>query len=182
MTHSVLQTSGPLFNEIAIADLNRFQIAILTTTKAIKRHVLSAHIAIPKRLYQTQGWLIYNHKIIAHFDEFKVGSRSSRDSLFKPIRRLAPAIPISFEVRSSQTLPTRVLSQAALVCELPETDFPHHTVFRHILPRFVRIYPFEANSSVLEKVEQMLVAEDLFISQNYQQLKRVLFYQTSFGL
>ncbi|MEM8805484.1 MAG: hypothetical protein AAGF01_05610 [Cyanobacteria bacterium P01_G01_bin.38] len=171
-----------MFNEVAIADLNQFQIAVLTRTQLINRCILSVSVPVPKRFYHTQGWLIYKQQIIAQFDALKVGSIFSEGSPFKPIHRLAQATPISFEVRSHQPLPPQMSAQSAFACQLPETDFPNYTVFREIIPRFVKLYPFETGSSLLEKVEQMLTARDLFISQNYERLKQIPFYQENFGL
>ena len=182
MTHFASQDSKSLFDEIAIADLAHCQIAVLTTTRTTNRGTSLGQRIAPRRLYQTQGWLSYRHQIIAHFDELKVGSIFTHNLPLKSIQRIAPAVPISFQVKSSQPLPTQVCAQSTFVCELPKTDFPYHAVFRQIRPRFVRIYPFEGIASLLEKVAKMLQDRDYFIAENYQQLKRVPFYQDSFKL
>ena len=57
------QASELLFNEIAIADLNQFQIAVLTTTRQTSKRIFSATVPVPERVYQHQGWLIYDQKI-----------------------------------------------------------------------------------------------------------------------
>ncbi|MEM6452423.1 MAG: hypothetical protein AAF635_03405 [Cyanobacteria bacterium P01_C01_bin.69] len=176
------QASELLFNEIAIADLNQFQIAVLTTTRQTSKRIFSATVPVPERVYQHQGWLIYDQKIVAHFDNLKVGLVFPKSSPFKVSPRIAPAIPIAFEVRSAQRLPLEVCAKAALVCELPKANFPHHSVFRQILPRFVKVYAYQVNGSLLDQVETMLAAMDLFISQNYERLKRVPFYREQFGL
>lgn len=176
------QDAKSLFDEIAIADLQFCQIAVPTTTQTIKRCMSLGQMPMTKRIYQTQGWLIHNHQIVAHLDELKLGQVRPQNSLFTVIQRLAPAIPISFEVRSSQPLPEPILSQATFACELSKADFPYHMIFRHRLPRFVRIYPLRGKDSLLDRVKQMLLAEDAFIAQNYKLLKRIPFYQNSFGL
>ncbi|MEO1123418.1 MAG: hypothetical protein AAFX95_05000 [Cyanobacteria bacterium J06639_16] len=182
MTNFMSQGPEPLFDEVAIADLGHFQIAVLTTSVIVKRCVFFSQKFSAKRLYQTQGWLVFDHQIVAHFDELKIGSIFAKKSPFRSVQRLAPAIPISFEINSTQPLPIQVCAQAAFVCELPKTDFPYYSVFCHILPRFVRIYSFGTSSFLLAQVEQMLKDEEQFVAQNYAQLKRVPFYQHSFGL
>ncbi|MEL6853545.1 MAG: hypothetical protein AAFO83_00380 [Cyanobacteria bacterium J06607_13] len=177
-------SQGPdsLFNEVAIADLNQFQIAVLTKTQQTKRKVFSVWVPIPQRIYQSQGWLIYNRRVIAHFDRLEIGLVFPTDSPFKVGRRIAPGIPLAFEVSSAQPLPAQICAQAALVCQLPEADFPHRSVFRQRLPRFVKIYAYQSDESLLDKVDEMLLAMNLFISKNYDRLKKIPFYRDSFGL
>lgn len=182
MVHSSCQISHPLFSEVAIAALDNFQIAVPSTMKTFWRGVASLQIPISKRCYQAHGWLIYRLHIIAHFDELKIGTASSENCPFSPIKRLAPAIPISFEVKSSHPLPTQLTSQAAFKCELSDADFPYHTVFREMPPHFVRVYPFICNESLLKHVQQMLSAKESFIAENYHQLKQIPFYRKAFNL
>lgn len=91
------QSSQLLFNEIVVADFGPFQIAVLTTTQLVKRRIFSAHVPVPERTYQAQGWLIYNQQLIANLDGLKIGPIFSDDSPFNPLRRLAPAVPLSFD-------------------------------------------------------------------------------------
>ncbi|MEL6552050.1 MAG: hypothetical protein AAFQ63_01115 [Cyanobacteria bacterium J06621_11] len=176
------RASDLLFNEVAIADLNQFQIAVLTTTQKTRRQLFSAEISVSERVYQSQGWLIHNQRIVAHFDNLEIGLIFPKDSPFKVSRRIAVAVPIAFEVRSTQHLPLEVRARATLVCELPKADFPYHSVFRQILPRFVKIYDYRENCSLLDQVRDMLAAMDVFVSQNYDRLKRVPFYRENFDL
>ena len=171
-----------LLNEIAIADLNHFQIAVPTVSKIVESPILSTWIPVPKRFYQAQGWFICKRQIMACFSGLTISKVFSKNSPFQPIQRLAASVPISFEVKSNQRLPAEVLSQATFVCQLPNTDFSHHVIFHRQTPRFVRIYPFVSGSSLLESVDQMLADKDSFISQNYTRLKQIPFYQDSFGL
>lgn len=170
------------FNQVVIADLNHFQIAVPTTSKLVKKRILSAWVFVPERVYDSQGWLICDRQIIAYIKGLEVGALLSDGSPFKPIRRINPTIPISFKTEAVCPLPRQVLSQVAFACQFRDEAFPYHAVFQKVVPRFVRIYSFEANGSILDKVEQMLTAKNLFISQNYERLKRVPFYQESFGL
>ncbi|MEO1388452.1 MAG: hypothetical protein AAFV85_13920 [Cyanobacteria bacterium J06634_6] len=171
-----------LFNEVIVADLNQFQIAVLTTTQQAKRQIFSTWVPVPKRIYQSQGWLICNQKIVAHFDKLEIGLVFPAGSPFNISRRIAPGVPIAFEVRSAQPLPAQLRAQAAFFCEIPEADFPHHGVFRQKLPRFVKIYAYQADDSLLNKVRDMLSAMDLFISQNQERLKQIPFYRDNFDL
>ena len=182
MVYSTAQNSVPVFDEVAITDFNQFQIAVLTTTQMVNRYTFSASVPVPERIYQTQGWLICDQKIVAHIEELKLGFVFSSESPFSSIGRLAPSIPVSFEVKSSRPLPIQLHPQAAFVCEVPDTAFKHHAVFREISPRFVRLYPFCEDSSLLEKVRTMLKEEKIFIAKNYERLRHIPFYQKNFGL
>lgn len=174
--------SKAVFDEVAIADFNHFQTAVLTTTDLVNRRVFSAQIPVPERRYQTHGWLISDHQLISYFDGLTIGKPDADDALFKPVRRISPSVPVSFDVASYQPLATKISSQASLVCRLPETHVPYLTIFHQISPRFVRIYPFGNSDSLLAMVDQMLTDQAFFISANYERLKHIPFYQHRFGL
>lgn len=182
MVHTRARVSNTLCNEIAIADLKHFQIVVPTTAKLINRAVLSAQIPVPERYYQKQGWLIYNQQLTAHLEALTIDSIFPKDSPFKPIHRLSSGVPISFQVRSSCPLTPQIAAQAAFTTQLPETDHPYYAVFRQVKPRFVKIYPFRATMRLLQDVEQTLVAESRFVSQNQEQLSQVSFYKNAFDL
>ncbi|MEM7773226.1 MAG: hypothetical protein AAF327_22310 [Cyanobacteria bacterium P01_A01_bin.37] len=182
MVHSISRHSKALFPEVAIADLAHFQIAVLTTHQQVNQNLFSTQIAIPEKLDQTQGWLVYNRQLVASLGKLAIGDIGLKDSPFEPIRQLTPAIPISFEVNSAQPLPAQVSSQAAFSCNVPESDFPYLTVFHQMKPRFVAIYPLKNDDSLVDKVTQMAIDETRFIEQNYQHLKHIPFYQDNFGL
>ncbi len=176
------QSSKSLFNEVVIANFGPFQIAVLTTTRLVKRQLFSAQVPVPERTYQTQGWLIYNQQLVANLNGLEIGPIFSEDGPFNPLHRLSPSVPLSFEVQSSQALPAPVTEQATFACELQGTDFPFHTIFRNISPHFVRIYPFGQRANLLRNVKQLLEDEADFVSQNHERLKQVPFFQTRFGL
>ena len=171
-----------LFDEVVIADFGPFQIAVLTATRLVERAIFSTRVPVPERIYQPQGWLIYNYQLIANLDGLKINPIFAEDSHFRPLRRLAPAVPLSFEVKSSQTLLSQVTEQAAFVCRFMSTDFPYWTVFRNIAPHFVRIYPFKHQADLLSNTKQLLVDEAIFIAQNREQLKKVAFFRSRFKL
>ncbi|MEM9266294.1 MAG: hypothetical protein AAGA46_12285 [Cyanobacteria bacterium P01_F01_bin.13] len=176
------QSSKSLFNEVVIADFGAIQIAVLTIAQPVKRRIFSTHVSVPERTYQTQGWLIYNQQIIAHLEDLKIGSIFPDDEPFSPLYRLSPAVPLSFQVYSSHTLPLQVTKQATFACELQGADFPYHTIFRNIAPHFVRIYPFGERTNLLKNVKQLLQDEADFINQNRDRLKQVAFFQKRFRL
>lgn len=186
MVYSVPKSSKPVFDEVAIADFGPFQIAVLTHTTLVNRRLFSAQMPVSQRHYQSQGWLIYDGQVIAALECLTLGSIFSEASPFTPIQRMAPALPISFEVQSSQPLPTQVSRQATFTCELQGTDFPFHSIFRQICPRFVRVYPFgktlTLSAALSTQVKQLLAEESLFIANNYFRLRQVPFYQKHFGL
>ncbi|MEM1253880.1 MAG: hypothetical protein AAGI69_15730 [Cyanobacteria bacterium P01_H01_bin.21] len=177
-----LESSKSLFNEVAIANFGPFQIAVLTATNVVERPIFSAHIPVPERTYQPQGWLIHNQQIVAHLDSLKINPIFSPDGPFRQLCRLAPAVPVSFEVNSSQILPAQVAKQATFVCEFPGAYFPCQTIFHHISPHFVRIYPFKQQTDLLRNTKQLLKDEVAFIMQNREQLKKLTFFQKRFRL
>ena len=186
MVYSVPKPSKSVFDEVAIADFGPFQIAVLTNTTLVNKPIFSAQVTVPQRQYQSQGWLIYDGRVMTALEGLTLGSVFSEDSPFKPIQRMAPALPVSFEVQSSQPLPTQVSTQASFTCELQDTDFPFHNIFRQICPRFVRVYPFgkttALSTTLSAQVKQLLADEALFIKNNYARLKQIPFYKTHFEL
>lgn len=171
-----------LFDEVAIANFGPFQIAVLTATQVVERPIFSAHIPVPERTYQSQGWLIHHYQLIAHLDGLRINPIFSANGPFKPLCRLAPAIPVSFEINSSQTLPAQVIDQATLVCEFHNVEFPYHAVFRNVSPHYVRIYPFNQQADLLRNTKQLLADEAAFVTQNREQLKKVAFFRSRFKL
>ena len=170
------------FKHLTIANFRDFQIVVPTMTKMVEKQILSARVSVPEKIYDPQGWLISQGKIVAYIKGLEVGSVFSERSPFEPVRRINPSIPVSFEVESTNSLPTEVLRQAAFACQFEDEVFSYHALFKNVVPRFAKIYSFDTNNSVLDRVKQMLQAETMFITQNYERLRRVPFYQKNFGL
>ena len=168
------------FNEIVIANFGSFQIAVLTTTRLVQQKIFSASEPEPERIYQDCGWLIYNGQLTANVDGLVVGATAAGP--FKSVNRVAPSVPISFEVQSSHTLPTPVANAAIFACLIEGAAFPYHTVFRSMLPHFARVYPFKQKMTILSHVHQFLNDEANFIDQNYNQLKKIPFFRARLGL
>ncbi|MEM9509563.1 MAG: hypothetical protein AAGA16_18095, partial [Cyanobacteria bacterium P01_E01_bin.35] len=63
---------------------------------------------------------------------------------------------------------------ASFSCQFTDGIYPIHSVFQNVVPRFVRIYSAKTSDSLLNRVRQMLETEALFISQNYDRLKKAL--------
>lgn len=182
MLHPISRSPHLQYPEIAIADLTHFHIAVLTTIQRVNKKIFFAEIPVPTRRYQSQGWLIFREQLIASFDKLVLGDINSNESPFAPIRRLAPAIPISFEVNGSQPLPSQVSALASLSCNVPEAEFPYLSLFHKLCPRFVAVYPFTQGESLVAKAKQMEIDKFNFIQHNAHRLKQVPFYKKSFGL
>ena len=181
---SFFKPKKTLFNEVAIADLGSFQIAVLTGRQSNQTFPTSVDVLKSKRIYQEQGWVIWENQTIAHLSGLNICPVDSNQNAisWELPRRLAPSVPISFEVQSDEPMPSPVLSQAIMTCALPDTKNPYHTIFRLVAPRFVRIYPFNSRNRLAEMVVQMKLDEAEFISNNYEYLKQVPFYREHFGL
>lgn len=182
MVYSIPKSSQATFNEVVIADFGPFQVAIPSKTTLTNRQIFSAQMRVPQRQYQSQGWFIYNGQPIAALDDLVIGSASTEDSPFSPIQRIAPAIPVSFEVKSARPLPGKLYAQATLTCEIPDADFPFFSIFRQVRPRFVKVYPFRKIANLSTQVTQLLTDEARFVETNRHQLKQVPFYKAQFEL
>ena len=182
MAHSAPKPSTSTFNEVAIADFGPFQIAVPTKTTLVNKRIFSVRVPVSQRHYQSQGWLIHNGQIIAALEKLILGSVCVENSPFKPIQRLAPAIAISFEVKSAQPLPIQLSTNATFTCKIPDADFPFYSIFHQARPRFVRVYPFGEIVSLPAQVKRLLTEEALFIKNNAHRLKQVPFYRAQFEL
>ena len=182
MLHPISRSLHLQYPEVAIADLTHFHIAVLTTIQRISKKVFSVEIPVPTRRYQSQGWIILDGHLVASFDKLVLGDINANDSPFAPIRRLAPAIPISFEVSSAQPLPDQVSACASLSCNVPGAEFPYLSLFHQLCPRFVAVYPITQGNSLVAKAKQKEIDKRVFIQQNANRLKQVPFYKNSFNL
>ncbi|NET37063.1 MAG: hypothetical protein F6K19_34400 [Cyanothece sp. SIO1E1] len=170
--------------EVAAADLGDFQIVVPTANKVVSHPLASTHISIPKREYSREGWVIYHNQIISTLFALDVGEIVVEGCPFKPIKRLGPAVPIAFETRSRTPLPSQVIGTANFSCQVKNETLPYCSVFRQMLPRFVRLYPNQQlqREQILSKVEQMLTEESQFVAKYREQLKQVPFYREKFNL
>lgn len=182
MRHPVSRSPHIQYPEVAIADLTHFYIAVLTTIQRVNRKLFFTEIPVPTRRYQPQGWLIFNEQVVTSFDKLVLGDINSNASPFAPIRRLAPAIPISFEVSGSHPLPSQLSACALISCNVPEAEFPYLSLFHQLCPRFVAVYPFTKGDSLVARAKQMELDKRQFIQKNAHRLKNVPFYKNSFNL
>jgi hypothetical protein len=182
MMNAFTKSTNAKLDEIAIADLGDFQVAILTSSKPAKKKGPFPFTLRSKRVYQDQGWLICHGESIAHLSGLEIGPVDSVPSPWMLPKRLAPSIPISFETQSCQPLPRQVSRRSVFTCVFPEARLPHQGVFRSITPRFVRIYPFDVLTSLVEVVAHMQAEEAEFIAENREQLKQIPFYRLQFNL
>lgn len=102
----------------------------------------------------------------------------------KPIKRLAPGVPIAFEASSHHPLPLNILASASFSYQFEGEASSYASVFRKLRPRFVRIYPIQRfhKKTILDKVKQFLVEETKFVTDNREQLKLNPFYHEKFHL
>ncbi|MGF1538085.1 MAG: hypothetical protein ACFB4J_16595 [Elainellaceae cyanobacterium] len=181
--NSISQSLPVQFDEIAIANFGNFQIVVPTTAQnginIGPRGQQALNAATLVRRYSSGGWLICDRRVTARCQGLTLGELST-PSPFKPIRRIAPSIPLSFEALSEFPLAARAASQAIFCCQLSNSEFL--TIFRQIVPRFVKVYPFEGRDAILEQTKQFLIEEAWFISENYARLRHILFYQQRFKL
>lgn len=182
MLSAFTQFSNTHLNEVAIADLRNFQLAVLTGSHPGNRGANFSDALRVKRVYQDQGWLIWNGEAIAHVSGLEIGALDAEPSPWTLPQRLAPSVPISFETHSCEPLPPQVSDRAVLKCQVPQTRLPYQVVFRSIAPRFVRIYPFDMRASLAARAAQMQIEEADFIAENREHLRQVPFYRMQFDL
>ncbi|NET35134.1 MAG: hypothetical protein F6K19_24425 [Cyanothece sp. SIO1E1] len=177
-------SSKPGFIEVVAADLGDFQIVVPTSTQVVRSSFFLTHITTPKREYSREGWMIYRDQIVSSLFELEVGEIALENCPFKPIKRLGPAVPIAFETYGHNPLPSQVTGVASFSCQFKDGALPYCSVFRQLLPRFVRLYsiPQLHQEQILGKVKQLLVEEAQFVAQHREQLKQVPFYREKFNL
>lgn len=170
------------YQEVAIADFTHFRIAVLTTTQQVMKKLCSVEISVSKRCYQTQGWIIFNGGVVASFDKLALGDINANNPSFGSIRRLGAALPVSFEVSSTQALPTELSACASLSCNVPDAEYPYLSLFHQLRPRFVAVYPFTLGESLVDRAKQMELDMHQFVQQNSHHLQQVPFYKDNFDL
>lgn len=170
------------FEEAVFANFRTFQIAIPCCTAFERRRIFSSSILVPKRTYSTIGWLLFDRAIVALLTHISIQAIASPDLPFKPILHLGSGVPVDFEARSETQLPSEVSSRARLSCQMERSPAPVCTIFRHLRPRFVRVYPFRGMDEIVKTNQNMLAEEDLFLNQNFSQLQHSAFYREQFCL
>ncbi|MEL7504993.1 MAG: hypothetical protein AAFN18_21270 [Cyanobacteria bacterium J06554_6] len=168
------------FDQIVIADLGPFQIAVPTTAKLVRKPFFSSWLPVPERSYSSQGWLVYNGTVTARMSAVKLGNITLESSPLPPIQRLSPGIPVDFQSTSAASLPEAVAAQAMLACQLGGERGAYHAIFRQQVPKFVRIYPYGAATALAAQVKHMLASEAQFLAQNRHRLEQLPFYQAYF--
>ena len=170
--------------EVVAADLGHFQIIVPTATKAVSPSGRSLPLAVPKREYDREGWIVYRNQVVSRLFELEIGEIVPEGCPFKPIKRLGPAVPIAFETHSRKPLPKPIADLATFSCQAPDTATPYCSVFRHLAPTFVRIYPIHNShrQSLLDKAKQLLIEKAQFVAKNRDHLKQVPFYRENFNL
>jgi hypothetical protein len=171
-------------SEIAIADLDGYQIIIPTASKPAGRPFLAKGMTAARREYGPEGWIVYRDRIVGTLTHLEIGATTDETGLLPPLKRLGPAVPIAFEGRSRRSLPTGVSAHAVLSCRLNHEPLPYCSLFRQQRPKFVRIYTVQSSHprEHLLKVQQLLIDEAAFVAQNREHLKNIPFYQEKFGL
>ncbi|MEL6381012.1 MAG: hypothetical protein AAFQ89_00780 [Cyanobacteria bacterium J06626_18] len=156
-----------------------------TATQPVSPSARSLPIAVPKREYSREGWIIYRDRLVSRLFELEVGEIVVEEGCpFKPVKRLGPGVPLAFETRSRKSLPKAISAAATFSYQHPEMANPYGSVFRNLSPAFVRIYPIQNlnRKSLLAKAKQLLVEKVQFVAQNREHLKQIPFYREKFNL
>ncbi|MBP0000733.1 MAG: hypothetical protein J7641_17340 [Cyanobacteria bacterium SID2] len=159
-----------VFQEIAMADLLQFQIAIPTGT--VKNHKNSLGLSTPKRIYSDRGWVHLSSQIIGRVQGLRLKSISRNDSPFKISPRLSNGVPISFEIAAQQPLPEFILFQALFCYQFETSSSFHYALFQNIKPQFVRIYSLESKADLAAQFEIFLINKKDFMRQHKTRLKK----------
>lgn len=172
------------FDEVAIADFGAFQMAVPTVVKPAELTLSPQILKHSQREYSREGWVICRDRSVGTLSALEIAPVAAPDSVFQPIRRFGPAIPVAFEVYSHQPLPVAMTREAQFSCHWDHGKTPFCTVFRQISPRFTRVYtvPNWRRFRVVGRVKQLLIDEAQFIAQHRDHLQQVPFYRQRFGL
>ncbi len=133
--------SDKVFNEVAIATLKDFQIAIPSRIQTIPRKIFSTWVPLPKRIYNTKGGVIWNRRLLFRLSCLRIENLFPKSSPFPELKRLAGGIPISFEVKSKMPLPIDIRKQAIFTCQMSDKKGLYYSVFRDVVPQSVKIFP-----------------------------------------
>ena len=170
--------------EVVAADFGNFQIIVPTEVQTERASVQSLRLAVPKRNYSREGWIIYRDRVVSRLSELEVGHIVAKGCPFKPLKRLGPGVPLAFEAHSRKSLPGVVTAAAVFSCHYPHTATSYCSVFRNLSPVFVRIYPMQnaRRQSLLAKAKQLLVEKAQFVAQNREHLQQSPFYREKLNL
>ncbi|WP_017326919.1 hypothetical protein [Synechococcus sp. PCC 7336] len=169
-------------SEVAIADLGGFQVVVPTSTIASEPRTTFQQVSVRKRIYDSQGWIVSDGRIAATLHSLKVGAIAPAGLPFAPIERIAPAVPLHFEVKTIRPLSAAIARWACFQFQYHGQMHCFNTVFRNMKAQFVKVYPFEDVLTVAETVQQLLKDEYQFVSDRRESLARVPFYRERFGL
>lgn len=170
------------FDEILFANVGTLQIAIPTLRKLDEQPIFSVKVAIPHRIYDSEGWLLQHGQIVAPLKNLRVEQVNNPTLPFPAIKRIGPAIPLHFEVNTMEPLPVEVAYLAAFSCQFQEDLRPYLTIFRHMSPQFCRVYPFTGVDELPSSAADIREQEKRFVKQNREQLQKVPFYRERFHL
>ena len=170
------------YREIAIADLDSFQIMIPTDTVKSRKPKNPLGFSTPRRIYSDNGWVHLQGQIVGQVQGLRLKSIVGDDSPFKISPRLSIGIPASFEICSQQALPVAIAAKALFLYQFEQKPGFHYALFQDVRPRFVRIYPSQSSSALVGLIEQFLIDEGDFIHQRQSQLSNVDFYREQFNL
>lgn len=170
--------------EVAVADFGNFQLVVPTRNQPQTRALGLALLTVPLRNYSREGWMVCRDKVVGALTQLEIGTIAPEGSPFKPIKRLGPAVPIAFETRSHRPLPALLADNASFACRLKDEAAPYCSVFRNVLPRFVRRYTLKSQHphQIQRIVQQLLREETQFVQQNREHLQHVPFYREQFDL
>ncbi len=169
--------------EIAVADLGAFQIIVPTFRPAVDNSFKLTGSATSRRTYSTEGWVTYQDAIIGTLAHLEIGD-TSEPSPWRSLKRLGPAVPLTFEIKSPRSLPSALLTQSTLAYQFHHELIRYYALFQNIQPHFVRIYSVSGAQpqQLLLKARQCRIDVAQFVAQNREHLQRVPFYREAFGL
>ena len=165
-----------------VADLGPLQVVVPTLSKMIEKLLFSVKVDIPHREYDSEGWLIWSGRIVAPLKNLKIERVAEPTLPFEPIKRIAPAVPLQFEVATMEPLPVDIARLAAFSCQFRDNLRPYLAIFRNMTPQFSRVYPFNGVDTLISVVADMQQQERDFVRKNREHLLTVPFYRERFRL
>ena len=170
------------FDEILAADLGSIQVAIPTSSTTLEKVIFSVRLQVPHRNYDTEGWLLHNKQIVAPLKNLHVEPIVDPKLSLHPIRRIGPAVPLHFEVETTNPLPEVVARLAAFTCQFQGNLRPYTAIFRNMAPQFSQVYPFAGVDTVVSVIADMQEKEAEFVRKNSEYLRESSFYRKRFHL
>lgn len=145
--------SDESFREIIIADLTYFTLVLPTTIVGAYSPQHGSERLISKRVYSNYGFVFMDGQDIGTVQGLRIEVVASEDSPIKTSSPLNQTISLTFEMVCLRHLPEAIANQALFLYSFEHDPSLHCGLFQNMVPRFARLYPWEAIEQLPQQVK-----------------------------